>query len=242
MPNLTPALAADYEKKWSTCVVDYQKATVMAVAKRVLAVKGECVGFFNVPWWFIALIWLRESNLHPLGVLHNGEKIVGTGRKTTLVPSGRGPFTTWRAAAKDALIIKGLDKVTDWGVAAVLYRLEGFNGFGYRNRGVPSPYLWSHTNHYADGSWDDDPKGGKYVRDGVYDPDTYDKQIGVAAIMKCLEEMGENLFGPASIVPPPDIPAPKPAPAPAPQPEQPSTATLIGRLIAAIITLFRGQK
>lgn len=238
MASLTTAKKLDYEKKWATCVVDYKKDTVMAIAKRVLAVKAQCSGFFDVPWWFIALLWLRECNLNPKGVLHNGELIVGTNKKTRLVPSGRGPFSTWASAARDALIIKGLDKQFDWGVAATLFRIEGFNGYGYSNRGVPSPYLWSHTNHYADGSWDDDPKGGKYVADGVYDPNVYDAQVGVCAVMKCLQEMGENLFGQAGqiVPPPPDVPDP-PAPTPAPE----STATKIGKFIAALIAAFRGK-
>lgn len=239
MPSLTQALRNEYAAKYASCVVDYDEAQVRAVAKRVLAVKAQCSGFFNVPWWFIALLWLRECNLNPKGVLHNGEAIIGTGRKTRLVPAGRGPFTSWRQAANDALILKKLDKEIDWSVGAALYRLEGFNGFGYRNRGVPSPYIWSHTNHYADGSWDDDPKGGKYVADGVYDPNVYDKQIGACAMMKCLEGMGETLFGiPASPapMPPPDI-APTSA---LPQPAQPGG--LFHALAALLAALFKGNR
>jgi lysozyme family protein len=239
MAKLTPAVASDYESKYASCVVDHDKAKVTAVAKRVLAVKGQCSGYFAVPWWFIALLWLRECNLNQNGVLHNGELLIGTGRKTKLVPAGRGPFATWAAATRDALVLKGLDKVTDWSIPATLFRIEGFNGYGYRNRGVPSPYLWSHTNHYADGSWDDDPKGGKYVADGVYDPNVYDKQIGVCAIMKCLEEMGERLFdGPASPapIPPPDIPAPEPV-------NQPPSGGFFHVLLSILDALFkRSQK
>jgi lysozyme family protein len=47
----------------------------------------------------------------------------------------------------------------DWSTPAVLHRLEGFNGYGYRkfHPNVPSPYLWSGSNHYT---------RGKYIADG----------------------------------------------------------------------------
>lgn len=221
MIALTPALRADYEKKWRTCEIDYQLETVKAVAKRVLAVKQTCTGFWGVPWWFVALCWLRECNLNPNGSLAQGDP---WNKVSTHVPAGRGPFKSWRDAAADALVIKGFHKVSDWGVANVLYMFEGFNGYGYRGKGVPSPYLWSHTNYYADGSWDDDPKGGKYIRDHVWSADVYDSQIGVCAVLKALIALDSTVtFGKsADIPPPPDIPkpgpiAPDPVPTPVPQ-------------------------
>jgi lysozyme family protein len=222
--SLTPALRKDYETKWRTCEIDYQPETVKAVARRILAVKQTCSGFWNIPWWFIALCWLRECNLNPKGCLHNGELIIGTDRKTKLVPAGRGPFATWHDATADALVIKSYHKVKDWGVAPVLFMFEGFNGFGYHNKGVPSPYLWSHTNHYADGSWDDDPKGGKYIRDHVWSGDVYDSQLGVCAVLKALIELDPTVtFGKsADIPPPPDVPpvTPEKPTDPVPQPAE----------------------
>lgn len=44
----------------------------------------------------------------------------------------------------------------------MLTNLERFSGIGYAARGVPSAYVWSGTDQYV---------SGKYVRDGVYDPD-----------------------------------------------------------------------
>jgi lysozyme family protein len=125
----------------------------------------------------------------------------------------------YRDEAKDQacpLAIKGYDKIKDWGVAPVLFMFEGFNGYGYRNKGVPSPYLWSHTNHYADGSWDDDPKGGKYYADHKWSPDIYDSQLGVCAVLKCLIELDPTIeFGEAApyIPPPPDVVPTEPKPA-----------------------------
>lgn len=58
----------------------------------------------GVPWDVIGVIHYRESSGSFAGVLHNGQKIIGTGKKTTLVPKGRGPFSTWEDAAVDALM------------------------------------------------------------------------------------------------------------------------------------------
>jgi len=59
------------------------------------------------------------------------------------------------------------------------FKLEGFNGFGYRTRHpeVLIPYLWSFTNHY---------QKGKFVADGKFDPNAVSKQCGAAAILKPL--------------------------------------------------------
>jgi lysozyme family protein len=196
----TPQVAAHYEQAWLTCEIDYEADKVKQQAQRVLANKGTYVGFWQVPWFFIGLCDLRECNLNPRGVIHNGELIIGTGRKTKLVPAGRGPFVTKRESIEDSLKLQGLDKETDWSVGKFWWRTEGYNGYGYYNKGVPSPYLFSHTNHYADGSWDSDPRGGKFVADHVWKADVYDKQIGAMAVMKALVELDPTIkFFPASV-------------------------------------------
>lgn len=128
----------------------------------------------GVPWWFIAICHWRESSGNFAGVLHNGEHIIGTGRKTRLVPAGRGPFSSWEEAAVDALRLKGLHNIREWSVERVCYEAERFNGFGYYFHGVPSAYLWSFSNIY---------KGGKYVADGVWDPSARDQQVGVMPLL-----------------------------------------------------------
>lgn len=135
----------------------------------------------GVPWDVIGVIHYRESTNDFRGVLHNGQKIIGTGKKTTLVPKGRGPFSTWEEAAIDALYHAGpkaaLNK--DWSIGATLDILERYNGLGYRNKGLPSPYLWAGTDQYVK---------GKYVADGEYDPNHVDQQLGVAALLMKLRE------------------------------------------------------
>jgi lysozyme family protein len=204
MPKYTAALRKDYQNKWDTLQVDHDPKAVKVVAQRILANKQKYSGYWNVPYWFIGLCDYRESGFHPAGVLHNGQRIIGTGKKTTIVPKGRGPFATWPDATKDALRLKGLDTETDWSIPHASYILEGFNGYGYRSKGVPSPYLYSHTNHYADGSWDDDPRGGKYIRDHVWDGSVYDKQLGSLAILRVLADLDPSIEKPSPKKPKPE--------------------------------------
>jgi hypothetical protein len=59
----------------------------------------------------------------------------------------------------------------------MLWALEPYNGYGYRNKGLRSPYLWASTNHQ---------QRGKYIRDRVFDPTVMDEQVGCAAQLKYL--------------------------------------------------------
>jgi lysozyme family protein len=175
-----------------------------SVYKQVEAATG-------VPWFVVGVIHLREAGPQDVGrwkcILHNGQAIVGTGRKSTIVPIGVGPFATWHEAAVDALKQEGFIGV-DWkndGIARVAFFSEKFNGFGYRSpsKNIPSPYLWGGTSVQ---------KRGKYVRDGVYDPYTMDPQIGTMALLRVImDETGEGFSPPAPVVPAP-TPTVEPAP------------------------------
>lgn len=144
----------------------------------------------NIPWFFIAALHNMESGGSFAGVLHNGEKILGTGRKTTLVPKGRGPFGTWEQSAVDAMKMKNFHVQTDWSLEQCLRRSELYNGTGYisgKGRQDTSPYLWSCTNI--------NDNTGKFTADGHYDPKANSNgQVGVAAIYKELERMGLIAF------------------------------------------------
>jgi lysozyme family protein len=166
-------------------------AALDAICDRLLAarLRYETIAkMTGVPWWMIGALHYRESNLDFRCVLHNGERIVGTGRKTTLVPAGRGPFATFEAAACDALTMPphALQNVDEWNLARVLYECERFNGFGYLGK-CNSPYLWSFTDQYA---------GGKFIADHVFSPTAWDAQAGVAAIFKRLVIRGVIACGP----------------------------------------------
>lgn len=168
--------AANPAPKWRPAV-DRFMAIIYRNRGRYQSVSDET----GVPWYFIAAAHMRESSCDFRGVLHNGEHIIGKGRRTTLVPKGRGPFTSWEEAAVDALRLHGLHKIKDWPIERVLYELERFNGWGYYYKNRVSPYVWSGTTLY---------KSGKYVADGVYDPSHVDSQLGCAIILKRVEADG----------------------------------------------------
>ena len=114
------------------------------------------------------------------------------------VPKGRGPFTSWAAAAKDAYHLDGLDQVGagNWTAARACYEGELFNGFGYRAHGVHSPYLWSGTSNYVK---------GKFVADGVWDANHVDTQLGIVPVMLRMISLMPTLD---FAMPPPPLPAP----------------------------------
>ena len=145
---------------------------------------GSPVG---VPWYVVAAIHSLEgggSSGRFTGHLHNGDPLTA---RTTHVPanrpaappqSGALPYT-WEESATDALArFRGW---SDWSLAATLWQLERYNGFGTRSRGIPTPYLWSFTDRYTK---------GKYVRDGVWDANAVSGQVGAAAILKRMEQRG----------------------------------------------------
>lgn len=185
-----------------------------AAANRILANRKRYEAIevvTRVPWYVIGVIHMRESNCNFKGVLHNGELIVGTGEKTKLVPRGKGPFATFESAAIDAL--SGW-RVQVWDIPQLCYLLESFNGFGYRNKGIPSPYLWGGSTVQ---------KRGKYVRDGVYDANTMDTQMGAMTVLRQLCDMEPDVHTRVLGVAPP-APKPTPDPTPAPTPPAPTPA------------------
>jgi lysozyme family protein len=174
----------EYQRLWDTMRIIRDSNQLHKTAERIKKYQDiyeKVEQETGVPWQMVAVIHLREAGLSDIvkwkGVLHNGEKIVGTGRKTRIVPIGRGPFSTWHQAAVHALREKGFHKIKDWPVSRMLWALEPYNGYGYRNKGLRSPYLWASTNHQ---------QPGKYVRDHVFDPRVMDTQVGCAAQLKYL--------------------------------------------------------
>lgn len=132
----------------------------------------------NIPWWFIAGLHMRESGMSFAGVLHNGDRIIGTGKKTYRVPSGRGPFNSWEESAIDALTMKRFQDKKDWSLGAACAYAERNNGLGYRNKGEYSPYVAAGTTFHDE--------TGKYVRDGKFKYTAIEKQPGVLALWLAL--------------------------------------------------------
>lgn len=185
MANYTfEKLGPEYKQLWDTMHIIRDGAELQRVSDKIAKYKDVYLKVekeIGVPWQMVGVIHEREAGEQDIGrwlcVLHNGEKIVGTGRKTRLVPARRGPFATWHEAAIDALKLEGFDKIKAWPVERMLWALEPYNGYGYRNEGLRSPYLWASTNHQ---------QRGKYVADGVWDPNVMDTQVGAAAELKYL--------------------------------------------------------
>ena len=120
-----------------------------------------------------------------------------------------GPFADWTTAQIAAYKIDGLDKVgaANWTWETGCYEEEGFNGWGYRAHGIPSPYLFGGTNIQ---------RPGKYTSDGHYEV-VMDTQLGVIPIMLRMVQIRPQLalpvpfpsasavpIIPAAIVPPPE--------------------------------------
>lgn len=135
----------------------------------------------GVPWWMVAIIAERESGQDWTRSLAQGDR---WNRRSVNVPKGRGPFQSWEAAALDALHIDNLDLVTDWRLEKSLYYFEKFNGFGYHNKGLPSPYIWGGTTVQ---------QAGKYTSDGRFNPRSWDNQLGCAAMLRGLMDRDQTI-------------------------------------------------
>lgn len=133
----------------------------------------------SVPWYFIAIVHALEASLNFRAHLHNGDYPLT--QRTRNVPKDRPvdwlPPSDWESSAVDALTLEGFTGKTDWTLSDMLYRWEAYNGFGYRSRATPSPYLWSFSDQYS---------RGKFTADGKFDPTASSKQCGAAVILKSL--------------------------------------------------------
>jgi lysozyme family protein len=136
-----------------------------------------------IPWFFLGIVHAMEANMDFKRHQHNGDPLTA---RTTHVPAGRPPQGqppfSWEDSARDAMAMKGLVGLTgpnDWSIARMLFRWEAFNGFGYRARGLASPYLWSFSNHY---------EKGRFVADHVFDPNSVSRQCGAAVLLQALQQ------------------------------------------------------
>lgn len=138
----------------------------------------------GVPWYVVGIIHGLEASFNFLAHLHNGDHPLTA--RTRKVPAGRpltwAPPTDWDWSARDALKLMGYVGKTDWNLERILYRFEAYNGFGYRNTTVPSPYLWSFSNHY---------ESGKFTADGKFNTKAKSQQCGAAVMLKLLADAGE---------------------------------------------------
>jgi len=157
------------------------------VARRLISAKASYQQVSvqtGVPWWFIAVVHERESSQNWHSSLAQGDP---WNEVSVHVPAGRGPFSSWEEAAVDALVncAPFAARNKDWSIGGTLTMLEEYNGLGYANRGIASPYVWSGTNQYT---------SGKYVRDGVFDPDVVDRQLGCAGLLLAMKSLDSSVL------------------------------------------------
>lgn len=208
-------VAREYQAMWDGLSISPNRRNEVHVwAHKIFANKARYQTIearTGVPWHFVGLAHYRESSLNFNKNLANGQPL---NMRTTIVPKGRGPYRDFEESAVDSLVnVQGYHRGMDWSLPAYIWRIEGYNGYGYHAKGIPSPYLVGGSNKQ---------KRGKYVADGVYSPSTWDTQLGVLTLLQALVEIDPSIsFGhsapasrPAAI---PDDPAPAPT---APDPEQ----------------------
>jgi lysozyme family protein len=134
-----------------------------------------------VPWYFIGVIHALEASFNFEAHLHNGDPLKA---RTVQVPKGRpvkwNPPSDWQSSAKDALQYEKYTDHTDWNLAKMLFRLEGYNGFRSRElHSTNSPYLWSFSNHYS---------GGKFIADNEWSASAVSQQCGAAVMIKTMAD------------------------------------------------------
>jgi lysozyme family protein len=176
---------AGYAKLWDQAKLSHP-AQAQAQAQRILASRATLTQVeqeTGVPWFMVGALLYRESDLDFGTYLGNGQSLK---RVTTVVPAGRGPFSSFVDGAVDAIKLEGMYKIGPWTLELILYWTERFNGQGYFGHGN-SPYLWSWTDQYI---------SGKFVADHVYDPNVVDVQGGCAAILMSLFSIDASLMPP----------------------------------------------
>ncbi len=165
---------------WHACeLADVSRAKV--VAAKVLEFKDmydTVQAKTAVPWYVIGAIDYREEDFDHAAYLGNGDPL---NQVTVNVPKGRGPFPDWQSGTVDALTFDGFDRLPSgahWDIVTALVKCDAYNGMGYDDKGLRSPYVWAGTNMQ---------QRGKYTADGYFDPNAWDTQLGVAAIFLALK-------------------------------------------------------
>lgn len=183
-PSLN-ALRTEYDDLLKTCEIKANRLSeVQSICDKIVKNQRRytSIGDENdVPWFMVAVIHSLEGDLNFETHLHNGDSLK---RRTVNEPTGRPPGHpppfTFEESAKDALAFDRMNVNLEPSFAGICFKLEGFNGFGSRFRGIHTPYLWSFSNHYI---------AGKFVSDGHFDPTAVSKQCGGAVILRRLLEM-----------------------------------------------------
>jgi lysozyme family protein len=126
----------------------------------------------NVPPVFLAALDFREDDCNPARAIGQGDR---WNQKSVNVPRGLGPWGSKLDADKFYVHYDHLDNPPA-PYDLVVSAFEGlmWNGWGYDNNGILSPYLVGGTNHQ---------QRGKYTRDRFLDRSVMDQQVGILPIM-----------------------------------------------------------
>jgi lysozyme family protein len=158
-----------------------QQSDLNAFKKNYEANRGkyEAVGKqADMPPQLVAAIHWRESSGNFGKYLHQGDPL---GKPAVHVPKDIPVFgkDEWDKAAVHALKMKskckeelGINEDTQDRAKMATFA-ERYNGLGYHNKGVTSPYVYSGMDNYS---------AGKYVKDSVYSAGTVDQQLGVVTL------------------------------------------------------------
>jgi lysozyme family protein len=180
----TDLLATEYQVLFNTSIINPDKAgeidhdidIMLANRSKYDAIANEV----NVPWYFVSIVHCMEGSLNFNTHLHNGDPLTA---RTVNVPVGRpttgNPPFSFIDSAIDALKFDHLVPLLDTSIPGLLFAFERYNGFGSRAHGINSPYLWSFSNHYTK---------GKFVKDGVFDPEAISRQAGAAVLLRRIME------------------------------------------------------
>ena len=182
------SLTAKNASRWSSAKLT-RSSEFLKPAKTAIANKERYLSIAkrssmpDIAWVFIAVSHYRESSQNFSKSLAQGDPWNSI---STHVPKGRGPFKSFEDAAIDALVecAPYAARLKDWSIAGMLTNLERFNGLGYANKGIPSPYIWSGTNQYS---------SGKYIADGVFDPNAIDEQLGCAGLILTMMSLDQTI-------------------------------------------------
>lgn len=211
------ALEPEYTTLLTTAHVTRSQVVSRGVdeIERVLESYEQTGAQTGIPAAWIGPTDCRESDCNPRCGIGQGDPF---NKISVHVPRGEGPFASKAAADVFYLHYDHIGifpvGVPGWTLPYACFEWESWNGFGPRAHGRLSGYLWSCTDVYDTAAYGGHGLGGKYVEDGVWDPNKLDPQPGTVAMYLELIRRHPSLVitGTSSVVAPVAVSGPLPPP------------------------------